>query len=62
MKLASWADGIGPVFVLVRDILSRSTEPEVTLGKLAQNPRYAGLVASEFGRSLLIGRVDDSQV
>lgn len=50
------------MFVLVRDILSRSTEPEVTLGKLAQNPRYAGLVASEFGRSLLIGRVDDSQV
>jgi hypothetical protein len=40
----------------IRDVVSRSTDPTTTLVKLSHDERYAALVASRFGRSLLLER------
>jgi hypothetical protein len=45
----------------IRDIVNRSGDPAEALVQLATDPRYAGLAASPFGRSLLLGRGMDQR-
>ncbi len=45
----------------IKDIVNRSSDPGGALATLARDPRYAGLAASQFGRSLLLGRGMDER-
>jgi hypothetical protein len=45
----------------IKDIVNRSSDPGEALAQLATDPRYAGLVTSAFGRSLLLGRGLDAR-
>jgi hypothetical protein len=46
----------------IKDIVNRSSDPGEALAQLATDPRYAGLVTSAFGRSLLLGRGMDERM